>query len=60
MQHAKPYYISPAFAFVAYPNRDSTPFKQWYHIDGEGEGEDVGVHFEFKAGLRCLKLGLLC
>jgi len=23
MAHAQPYYISPAFAFVAYPNRDS-------------------------------------
>ncbi len=32
MGHAKPYYITPAFAFVAYPNRDSTPFKQYYNI----------------------------
>ncbi|KAG5342644.1 Saccharopine dehydrogenase [NADP+, L-glutamate-forming] [Termitomyces sp. T112] len=32
MSHAKPYYISPAFAFVAYPNRDSTPFSKWYNI----------------------------
>ena len=32
MAHAKPYYISPAFAFVAYPNRNSTPFKEWYRI----------------------------
>jgi len=32
MGSAKPYYISPAFAFVAYPNRDSTPFRQWYGI----------------------------
>ncbi|KAF5350145.1 hypothetical protein D9756_009259 [Leucocoprinus leucothites] len=32
MAHAKPYYISPAFAFVAYPNRDSTPFREWYQI----------------------------
>jgi spermidine synthase len=32
MGHAKPYYISPAFAFVGYPNRDSTPFREWYHI----------------------------
>lgn len=29
---AKPYYISPAFAFVAYPNRDSTPFREFYNI----------------------------
>ncbi|KIL63072.1 hypothetical protein M378DRAFT_12437 [Amanita muscaria Koide BX008] len=32
MAHAKPYYITPAFAFVAYPNRDSTPFKEFYNI----------------------------
>ncbi|KAF5381326.1 hypothetical protein D9615_008419 [Tricholomella constricta] len=32
MAHAAPYYISPAFAFVAYPNRDSTPFSEWYNI----------------------------
>lgn len=32
MAHAKPYYISPAFAFVAYPNRDSTPFREFYDI----------------------------
>jgi len=32
MQYAKPYYISPAFAFLSYPNRDSTPFKEFYNI----------------------------
>lgn len=32
METAKPYYISPAFAFVAYPNRDSTPFREYYNI----------------------------
>ena len=32
MGYAKPYYISPAFAFVAYPNRDSTPFREFYNI----------------------------
>ena len=32
MGYAKPYYISPAFAFTAYPNRDSTPFKEFYDI----------------------------
>lgn len=32
MTHAKPYFISPAFAFVAYPNRDSTTFKEKYLI----------------------------
>ncbi|KAF5367032.1 hypothetical protein D9758_004010 [Tetrapyrgos nigripes] len=39
MAEAKPYYISPAYAFVAYPNRDSTPFREWYKINGEGEGQ---------------------
>ncbi|KZW03319.1 hypothetical protein EXIGLDRAFT_636498, partial [Exidia glandulosa HHB12029] len=29
---AAPYYISPAYAFVAYPNRDSTPFRASYRI----------------------------
>lgn len=32
MGHAKPYYIYPGFAFVAYPNRDSTPYKERYNI----------------------------
>ncbi|GAA5895989.1 hypothetical protein JCM5296_003163 [Sporobolomyces johnsonii] len=32
MAHAKPYFINPAFAFVAYPNRDSTPFRERYAI----------------------------
>ncbi len=32
MKHAKPYYISPAFAFVAYPNRNSSPFREFYRI----------------------------
>ena len=29
---AKPYYITPAFAFVAYPNRNSVPFREYYNI----------------------------
>ena len=29
---AKSYFISPAYAFVAYPNRDSLPFREWYNI----------------------------
>lgn len=29
---AKSYFISPAYAFVAYPNRDSVPFREWYNI----------------------------
>lgn len=32
MDSAKPYFIYPAFAFVAYPNRDSTPYKERYRI----------------------------
>lgn len=32
MAQAKPYYINPAFAFVAYPNRDSTGFREKYSI----------------------------
>jgi saccharopine dehydrogenase-like NADP-dependent oxidoreductase len=32
MGHAKPYFISPAFAFVAYPNRNSVPFRELYGI----------------------------
>ena len=32
MAAAKPYFIYPGFAFVAYPNRDSTPYKERYNI----------------------------
>lgn len=32
MAAAKPYFIYPGYAFVAYPNRDSTPYKQRYAI----------------------------
>jgi saccharopine dehydrogenase-like NADP-dependent oxidoreductase len=32
MSSAKPYIIYPAFAFLAYPNRDSTTFKEFYNI----------------------------
>ncbi|ETN40023.1 saccharopine dehydrogenase [NADP+, L-glutamate-forming] [Cyphellophora europaea CBS 101466] len=32
MATAKPYYIYPGFAFVAYPNRDSTPYRERYNI----------------------------
>ncbi|CEH17253.1 saccharopine dehydrogenase [Ceraceosorus bombacis] len=32
MASAQPYYVSPAFAFVAYPNRDSKPFREAYNI----------------------------
>jgi spermidine synthase / saccharopine dehydrogenase (NADP+, L-glutamate-forming) len=32
MAQARPYFISPAFAFVAYPNRNSTQFREFYRI----------------------------
>ncbi|KXT15751.1 hypothetical protein AC579_1514 [Pseudocercospora musae] len=32
MSTAKPYFIYPGFAFEAYPNRDSTPYKERYNI----------------------------
>ncbi len=32
MGTAKPYFIYPGYAFVAYPNRDSTPYKERYRI----------------------------
>ncbi|KAJ9161225.1 Saccharopine dehydrogenase [Coniochaeta hoffmannii] len=32
MKEAKPYFIYPGYAFVAYPNRDSTPYKERYNI----------------------------
>ena len=32
MGTAKPYFIYPGFAFVAYANRDSTPFRERYEI----------------------------
>lgn len=32
MASAKPYFIYPGFNFVAYPNRDSTPYRERYNI----------------------------
>ncbi|KAF2868300.1 Saccharopine dehydrogenase [Massariosphaeria phaeospora] len=32
MAEAKPYFIYPGYSFVAYPNRDSTPYKERYNI----------------------------
>ncbi|KAJ7043341.1 saccharopine dehydrogenase, partial [Mycena alexandri] len=32
MSYTSPCFISPAFAFVAYPNRDSLPFQKFYNI----------------------------
>ncbi|KAI0367149.1 hypothetical protein BV20DRAFT_971045, partial [Pilatotrama ljubarskyi] len=34
MSTAKPYYITPAFAF--YPNRNSVPFREYYNIPEAG------------------------
>ncbi|KAF2261146.1 saccharopine dehydrogenase-like protein [Lojkania enalia] len=32
MGEARPYFIYPGYAFVAYPNRDSTPYRERYNI----------------------------
>ena len=32
MATAKPYYISPPYAFVAFPNQNSVPFREFYGI----------------------------
>ncbi|KAI7034926.1 Saccharopine dehydrogenase, partial [Hortaea werneckii] len=32
MSSARPYHIYPGYAFEAYPNRDSTPFRERYNI----------------------------
>ena len=32
MKSAKPYLIYPGYAFIAYPNRDSTEYKKRYNI----------------------------
>src|SRR5690606_18604903 len=32
MKAAQPYFIYPGYAFIAYPNRDSTPYKERYNI----------------------------
>ena len=32
MSVARPYFITPAHAFVAYPNRNSVPFREYYGI----------------------------
>jgi hypothetical protein len=45
MGHAKPYFITPAFAFVAYPNRDSTIFQRilQYPRSRDGDKRDTEV-----------------
>lgn len=32
MSRAKPYYVADGYSFVAYPNRNSLPFQQFYNI----------------------------
>lgn len=32
MSTAKPYYVMDGYSFVAYPNRDSVPFRDFYNI----------------------------
>jgi saccharopine dehydrogenase-like NADP-dependent oxidoreductase len=32
MASAKPYYFTPAYNLVCYPNRDSTPFREFYGL----------------------------
>jgi saccharopine dehydrogenase-like NADP-dependent oxidoreductase len=32
MSSAKPYFIMDGYSFVAYPNRDSVPFREFYNI----------------------------
>jgi saccharopine dehydrogenase (NADP+, L-glutamate forming) len=39
MATAKPYFIYPGYAFVAYPNRDSTPYKERYNIPEKRSSE---------------------
>ncbi|WVO21372.1 spermidine synthase [Cryptococcus decagattii] len=34
MSTAKPYYFTPAYNLVAYPNRDSTVFREFYGLEG--------------------------
>ncbi|OSD05658.1 saccharopine dehydrogenase [Trametes coccinea BRFM310] len=34
MSSARPYFLSPAFALVAFPNRNSVPFREVYGIPG--------------------------
>lgn len=32
MSHAKPYFVVDGYKFVAYPNRNSVPFREFYKI----------------------------
>lgn len=61
MGHAKPYFITPALALVAYPNRDSTAFREKYEIP-EAETVVRGTlrYQGFPAFIKCLvELGFL-
>jgi spermidine synthase / saccharopine dehydrogenase (NADP+, L-glutamate-forming) len=61
MSCAKPYFISPGFAFVAYPNRNSIQYREWYNIPEAGTVVRGTLRYqgfpEFIAAL--LKLGFL-
>lgn len=34
MAHAEPYHVMDGYSFVAYPNRNSVPFREFYNIPG--------------------------
>lgn len=61
MAHAKPYYINPAFAFVAYPNRDSTSFREKYNIPEAGTVIRGTLRYQgFPQFIKCLvEIGFL-
>ncbi|KAI5479463.1 hypothetical protein MNV49_003607 [Pseudohyphozyma bogoriensis] len=61
MGHAKPYFISPAFATVCYPNRDSTTFREKYNIPEAGTVVRGTLRFQgFPAFIKALvELGFL-
>jgi saccharopine dehydrogenase (NADP+, L-glutamate forming) len=45
MGTVKPYFIYPGYAFVAYPNRDSTPYKERYNIPaGKSHSKDLDCY----------------
>ncbi|KAG6029589.1 Saccharopine dehydrogenase [NADP(+), L-glutamate-forming] [Claviceps citrina] len=61
MGTAKPYFIMPGFAFVAYPNRDSTPYAQRYNIPEAKTIIRGTLRYQgFPAFIKCLvQLGFL-
>merc|ERR1712230_286613 len=61
MSHAKPYFINPAFGFVAYPNRDSTSFREKYNIPEAGTVIRGTLRYQgFPQFIKCLvEIGFL-